>query len=220
LDNERRWYRHHHLFADVLRGRLQRKHSNRVPTLHRRASEWYEHNGRMLAAIEHALAAQDLKRAALLIEPAAWPAIHHGEYSTLRRWLETLPEDLLFFRPQLCLMYAWGLIFAGEIEAYERPLAAGWQIWQEEGNEAKLGQVLNLRADMALSRNQLDTGIALAQQALELLDEGDSHNRSLSWMCLGSAFFPMGEFAQERRELGCRTRSASNVSGEHILSVR
>ena len=64
LDNERRWYRYHHLFADVLRMHLKAEQPDQVSALHRRASEWYEHNGSMDNAIRHALAAGDFERAA------------------------------------------------------------------------------------------------------------------------------------------------------------
>jgi len=71
LDDERRWYRYHRLFADLLRKRLQRQSPDLVPSLHRRASAWHEQQGLMAVAIEHALAAQDLERAVTLIE-AVW----------------------------------------------------------------------------------------------------------------------------------------------------
>ena len=70
LDNERRWYRYHHLFADVLRMHLMAEQPDQVSALHRRASEWYEHNGSTDNAIRHALAAEDFERAADLIELA------------------------------------------------------------------------------------------------------------------------------------------------------
>ncbi|MCP4935329.1 MAG: tetratricopeptide repeat protein, partial [bacterium] len=122
------------------------------------------------------------------------------------------PEDVLYAQPQLCLMYAWGLLFGGEIEAYKRPLIVAEQIWKREENDAKLGEVLNLRADIALSRNQLETGVKLARQALELLDKDDAYNRNLSWMYLGSAYYPMGEIKQARQALE-KSRAMSQMSG-------
>ena len=72
LDDKRQWYRYHHLFADVLQAHLMEEQPNQIPTLHRRASEWYEHNGSPADAIRHALAAEDFERAAGLVE-LAWP---------------------------------------------------------------------------------------------------------------------------------------------------
>ena len=73
LDEERRWYRYHHLFADLLRQRLRQTQPEQVPTLHHRASEWYEQNGFADEAIEHALRAEDFERAAYLIEERPMP---------------------------------------------------------------------------------------------------------------------------------------------------
>ena len=84
LDDRRRWYRYHHLFADVLRARLLDEQPDDVAELHRRASDWYEQNGERSEAIRHALAAEDFERAADLIE-LAMPAMRRTDRrSTLR----------------------------------------------------------------------------------------------------------------------------------------
>ena len=93
LDDERHWYRYHHLFAEVLRQRLQRLHPERVADLHRRASAWYAHHGLIRDAVHHALAAADFAQAARLIEQAAEAMAKRGEIATLRAWLERLPAD-------------------------------------------------------------------------------------------------------------------------------
>jgi len=74
LDNERRWYRYHHLFADLLAARALREQAAHIPILHQRASAWYADNGFPADAIRHALAAKDFARAAGLVE-LAWPAM-------------------------------------------------------------------------------------------------------------------------------------------------
>ena len=87
LDDHRRWYRYHHLFADVLQAHLQDEQSSRVPELHRRASGWYEQNGEPSEAIRHAMAAADFERAADLLERAI-PAMRRSrQETTLRIWL-------------------------------------------------------------------------------------------------------------------------------------
>ena len=101
LDDRRRWYRYHHLFADVLRARLLDEQPDVVPALHRRASDWYEQNGERAVAIDHALAAEDFERAADLIELAA-PAMQRSrQEGTLRRWMEAIPEAHFRVRPVL-----------------------------------------------------------------------------------------------------------------------
>ena len=104
LSHDRCWYRYHHLFADLLRGRLQRTQSQMVPELHRRAGQWYEHNGMLTQAVAHALAAEDYDTAARLVEKAGGPLTRRGELSTLLRWIEGLPDDLVRSRPRLSLL--------------------------------------------------------------------------------------------------------------------
>ncbi|MDP8945339.1 MAG: helix-turn-helix transcriptional regulator, partial [Actinomycetota bacterium] len=101
LDDERQWYRYHHLFADVLRSRLQREQPERIRELHLRAAAWYEQNGWTSEAIRHALAAQDHDRAADLVERVARKMWFRGEVMTLLGWLEALPEETKGRRPQL-----------------------------------------------------------------------------------------------------------------------
>ena len=92
LDDKRHWYRYHHLFADVLQMQLMAEQPDQVPALHRRASEWYEHNGSAADAIRHALAAKDFERAASLIELAT-PAMHRRrQEATVLGWMKALPE--------------------------------------------------------------------------------------------------------------------------------
>ena len=103
LDEERRWYRYHHLFADALRNRLQQTYPERIAELHRRASEWCEANGYSPEAIAHALAASDYERAADLVERHGQEVLWRGEAPLLRDWLRALPEAIIRPRPFLCL---------------------------------------------------------------------------------------------------------------------
>src|SRR3712207_40062 len=92
LDDERRWYRYHHLFADFLRVRLHREHPEQVKELHCRAAAWYERSGLTSKAVGHALAAEDYERAADLVEQVIGEMWFRGEVMTILGWLEALPE--------------------------------------------------------------------------------------------------------------------------------
>ncbi len=119
LDDKRHWYRYHHLFADVLQAHLMEEQPDRVPTLHRRASAWYEQNGSPADAIRHALAAEDFERAAGLAE-LAWPAMDRRfQSATWLGWVKALPDELVRARPVLSVGYAWALLNGGELEAGE-----------------------------------------------------------------------------------------------------
>ena len=111
LDDQRQWYRYHHLFADVLQAHLMEAQPDQVAALHRRASAWYEQNGLRSDAIRHALAAKDFERAAGLIE-LAWPAAEEGSIQPAAwlGWVKTLPEELVHARPVLNVGYAYALL--------------------------------------------------------------------------------------------------------------
>jgi LuxR family maltose regulon positive regulatory protein len=120
LDDQRQWYRYHHLFAEVLQAHLREAQPDRVSMLHRRASEWYEQNGLRSEAIRHALSAKDFKHAADLIELAG-PATEEGSIQTATwlGWVKTLSDELVHARPVLNVWYACALLGSGEMEAAE-----------------------------------------------------------------------------------------------------
>ena len=119
LDEERRWYRYHHLFADLLRSRLEQTHSEQVPTLHLQASEWYEGNGLIAEAVSYALAAGDVERVARLVGGNALAMMEHGALSTMERWLDALPEEAVRSHPWLCIARAWISAFTARLDAVE-----------------------------------------------------------------------------------------------------
>ena len=124
LDEERRWYRYHHLFADLLRQRLHQTQPGQLPGLHGRASVWYEQNGFDDEAIEHALRAEDFERAADLVEGRAETLWGRGEQTRLLGWLEALPPEQVYSRPLHCVFHAWGVFASGQQSAGEHSLQA------------------------------------------------------------------------------------------------
>ncbi len=120
LDDQRQWFRYHHLFADVLRHRLAQREPERMPNLHRRAAEWHlVHGNDAVAAVRHLLAVPDPERAAAIIELHAPALLARGEARTLRDWIEALPEATVREHPWLCLRHAWALAHAGLPDAAE-----------------------------------------------------------------------------------------------------
>src|ERR687890_1928582 len=113
LDDERHWYRYHHLFADFLRGRLMRERPESTGELHLRASCWYEDNGHLPEAVGHALSAPDHDLAARLIEEGVEGAVERGEGTTALRWLEALPTEAKRLRPRLFVEHAVALVISG-----------------------------------------------------------------------------------------------------------
>jgi LuxR family maltose regulon positive regulatory protein len=194
LDEERRWYRYHRLFADLLRQRLLREHADLAPELHRRASEWYEQNGLIPEAVGHALAAGDYEQAASLIEWTAWTVLIRGEMLTLLGWLDALPADLLRSRPQLGVLRAWALALTGRLEHIESQL-------HEVDVRLVEGDVAAVRSHVAALRGDVPSTIELALQALEQLPERKWFSRGLVALSLGIAYWRSGDLAAASQAL-------------------
>jgi LuxR family maltose regulon positive regulatory protein len=224
LDGNRRWYRYHRLFADLLRHRLHQARPDRVPALHRRASRWYEDNGFLADAVEHALAAKDFERVADLIEPASWVHLSQGGASTLLGWLDALPAALLHRRPRLDLLYAWALLAAMELEAIEARLhgverrlpAAGGPAdpaGSTDDPDAVRGEIMAIRATLAGLRGDMPAAIELARQALDHLPAGELHLRGILADILGAAYDASGNTAaasQAYTEAAALSQAAGN----------
>lgn len=112
LDNQRRWYRYHHLFADLLRHALAQAAPHSIPSLHLRASHWLEDNDFIPEAARHAFQTQNWAYAAELIERHAWKMILHSQVSSVSDWCHTFPESVISTSPALCVFHAWALIIA------------------------------------------------------------------------------------------------------------
>jgi LuxR family maltose regulon positive regulatory protein len=125
LDDARRWYRYHHLFAQVLQERLVSSTSpEAVVTLHRRASAWFEGQGLVVEAVQHALAANDWERAARLIEQRGLELLTRGQVHTVVSWLNTLPERQARAHPYLYVIHATAFFYLNQLEAAELRLQA------------------------------------------------------------------------------------------------
>jgi LuxR family maltose regulon positive regulatory protein len=108
LDDEGRWFRYHHLFADLLKARLQSSRSNaEIDTLHQRAFRWYEQNGMVAEAIEHGLTAADYANVVRVAESAALPMIVQAHVRTVEGWLQAIPPAYIEKSPKINLAYAW-----------------------------------------------------------------------------------------------------------------
>ena len=174
LDDERGWYRYHHLFAEVLRSHLQQAQPALVPALHRRASAWYEQHELPTEAVQHALAIPDFELAARLIEPIALPVTFQGQISTVLGWMNALPKAVVGTRPFLCVYYALLLIFTTQFEAAEelqQEAERGVQELPAEQARIILGWVLVNHGVIAALSGDIEHAVSLAYRALDLLPE-------------------------------------------------
>lgn len=195
LDQERRWYRYHHLFAAALRSRLHALAPERAAPLHRRAAAWFAAQGLHAEAVAHALAAGDAARAADSIEAAAAGLWRRGETTTLRGWLEALPAELLGERAQLGLWDAWTLLSGGHWPAIEARLAAIERTVAAApaSSPALGGQLVALQAQVARVRGEASRSLLLSQQALDALPPDDQLWRGRVLVNLAGVCWAMGD---------------------------
>jgi LuxR family maltose regulon positive regulatory protein len=212
LDNERRWYRYHRLFADLLRSRLHRTHPNLIPTLHRRASEWFEQADLMAQAIGHALNAQDFERAAHLIEQIAETTLMRSELTMFLGWVDTLPDDLVRDRPSLCVFQAWALLLAG------RPLDAIESRLQDAARSEAVDKVAPLRALLALYQGQMPRAVELARRALQRLSEDDLFLRNFATWILAISRLMDGDLTVSTQTLD-KVARMSHRAGNVMIAV-
>jgi LuxR family maltose regulon positive regulatory protein len=193
LDDERRWYRYHQLFADVLRHRLAEKSPTPLAELHLRASEWFENERLVREAVKHAIAAHDWESVARLIDSASESLRLRGEIATLTNWIQALPESVRRSHPALCLTYARGLVNVARYADAETFVleAEHWLENNARVNDTKVdslrGKALALRAQFANTRNEFTQAIELAQRAEQLLPAEDVSWRSGVSLILASA---------------------------------
>jgi len=218
LDNERHWFRYHHLFADLLQQRLRRsstistgKEKRGVDELHRRASEWYEHNGSAADAIRHALAAEDFARAADLLE-LVMPGIDRSrQFATLLGWLKAIPDRLVRLRPVLSYWYASISMSCGELGGVEPRLrdAEGWLdttadtagmvVIDKEEFRRLPGMIAIIRAGLALARGDMPETVKYARRVLDLAPEDDLLMLGGAASQLGLAAWTSGDLETARR---------------------
>ena len=239
LDNERRWYRYHHLFADLLRQRLHQSAAS--PTgdegrgvaelhteLHIRASVWYEDNGLEIEAFHHATAANDIERAERLMEGDGMPLHYRGAMAPVLNWLASLPTTVLDARPSLWVTYASALTMAGrqptrveeKLQAAEAALAAAalQGVEPDDKTQDLVGHIAAIRAMSAVPQNQVQTMITQSRRALEFLHPDNLPVRTTATWTLGLAYQLQGDRAAAGRAY-TKVISISQASGNIMITI-
>ncbi|HEY1016574.1 MAG TPA: LuxR C-terminal-related transcriptional regulator [Herpetosiphonaceae bacterium] len=182
LDERRRWFRYHQLFAGLLRERLAETDPRLLPELHRRASAWYAAQGLGDAALRHALAAGEIERGVALIEGNARQTLMRGEPATVLAWIARVPEELVLERPRLSALKAWALLLQLQmpgIEPYLLAAAAGLDDARRSADIPPaervrlLGELAAIRSIMPRFQGDIASIVPLSAQALTLVPEDD-----------------------------------------------
>lgn len=194
LDNDRRWYRYHHLFGDLLRQRVNQSIASSngnerkavVAELHKRASVWYEDNGLEIEAFHHAVAANDVERASRLVEGEGMPLHIRGGVTPVLKWLKSLPPAVLDARPSLWVMYASALVIAGQPTGIEQKLQAAEAALHgaklDDKTRDLIGLIASTRATLALlvitgqSTAGVEQILQAAEAALQVTEPDDKTN--------------------------------------------
>ena len=231
LDDKRIWYRYHHLFADLLRAKLQESlGAQGVAQLHLRASDWHAKNGSVLEAIYHASMASDDRRVERLIDQNYMEILNRGEMSWLRSWTGKLSKELVHSRPRLCIYEAMSHAWFGELDEAEQ--------WLEEADrhlragvlapEARpmLGHLAYIRSRVTAMRGDLDRAIELCLVAREHIQADDLAMQLDTRITLGYEYFLKGDFGHadpilhETIRLGSAAGSVLNTLAASCILAR
>jgi LuxR family transcriptional regulator, maltose regulon positive regulatory protein len=237
LDDERGWYRYHHLFAEVLRARLQQATPpseggpEKIAELHRRASSWYEQQGLMAEAVEHALVTGNFEEAADLIEQIGLRVFSQGAIQyTLQKWLASLPVELVRVRPKLSLIqvHAWLPTTRMNPETAFHHLEEAEQALRqqvESGDDTDdtrntQGEIAATRALVATFSHDFepDQVKLWAQEALACLRPDNISYRGLVFIALGTAAMNRGEVVQAEQAF-TEGATVSRVAGHEYIAL-
>ncbi len=204
LDDKRRWYRYHHLFADCLQEHLRKTvDEDSIADLHRRASEWYMAHDYPTDAVNHALTAGDTARVAHLVEKLSIELLTLGEAVTLLKWLDALPAEMVRAHPRLSLTQAWSHVILGhwaDIEAPLRDAEAALQEYRQSDSppdqetRGLMGEAAAIQSMILRERGETHRSIALSEQALDKLPPDSLLAQSVIHLNLGGSYETIGEF--------------------------
>jgi LuxR family transcriptional regulator, maltose regulon positive regulatory protein len=238
LDDERRWYRYHHLFADLLRQRLHQgmtastggtspEDAGKGPegspaAYHIRASVWYEENGLEIDAFHHAAAANDVERAERLIEGRGMPRHFRGAATAIVDWLESLPTTVLDARPSLWWRYGSLLLVTGQTTGVEEKLQAAEDALHgaeaDDGTRNLIGRIAAARAVLALTQYQPEAMLVQSRRALEYLPSDNLSSRANANWTLGHAHTLRGDRAAAGHAF-TEAISLSRASGDIFTTI-
>lgn len=223
LDSERRWYRYHHLFADLLRQRLRQiEPPEAVAEWHRKASQWFHDQGWPLEAFQHAVASRDLDLATRRLLGDVMPLHLLGEVGPVLDWLESLAVEEKNQRPVLWVMHASALLIVGRLASIPPKLQAAETILGQypssQATDNLRGHIATIHAFLAVSRHDVDAMQVQSLRALELLDPDNLPARTAAQWTLGHAHALSGHRA-EALKAHSEALAISESIGHRIITI-
>ena len=226
LDDQRKWYRYHHLFRDLLRNRCKRTLKIDLKTLHQRACSWYELEGELEIAISHALGAQDFEHMADLLEKFTQTLDFQNQQLMFTDWLKELPDEVIGQHPWLCVLRGWGAYWTGHRGSdQERWLLLAENALEQDDEPAQKqkiqGYIAVLKAHIALAHSEIPWVLDMGQKALNLLPDNDPM-RCEATIALAGAYWALGDVIQTKnmfalaRDTAMRTNYQSMAAGSSV----
>ncbi len=200
LDNRRRWYRYHHLFAELLEYQLQRTEAALVPVLHHRAAAWHRENGDVSEAIGHLISAGDVNNARELIASHWNRHFNEGLSATVESWLDRLPDETVTEDARMCLIRAWLARHLGRLDDVEKWLQAAEGAAPQGPLRDEVSSVESatnlIRAGYLHMIGDLSGAMSSARRAAELESNGTPRWRAVSMATLGTNLYWRGHYAE------------------------
>lgn len=190
LDEERGWYRYHHLFSDLLKQVLAQTYPGLVLELHRRAYQWHERQGMLSEALHHALSAGDMELVARMVSSNVLALVEQAELIPILLYMDAIPRKQHLISPWLGVAHAWGLAYAGQLVRAEAELAQAESqsaALAEEERDRMMGYIGAVRAYTAWSKGDQPEAVTLAEQAIALLPPDEIAVRAFNLTTLGNA---------------------------------
>jgi len=198
LDEERRWFRYHHLFAALLRQRREARVDG-LAEARARASRWFEDQGLEAEAFHYAAASGDIDLTSRLVVGAGMPLHFKGLAPAVLAWLEALPAPALETHPALWVIWASADLFIGRLEGIEPKLRAAEDRFAEDDPDPQvrdlIGHIASIRATLAVSRHDSDEILAQSERALSFLDRHNLPVLAATCWAMGYAYQTRGDLA-------------------------
>ncbi len=226
LDQNRHFYRYHHLFRDVLRHQLQQREPQHIFDLHRRAAAWYLQQGQVEDAFFHECETQEWDKAVELITPRISAHWSRGEVRNIISWLGRLPFEILDAHPTLFLYYTRALLFGGKIQSAEQLLKdaeimlrmrLSTQVIIED--QQLLGSIHAFQTTIAAVKGEIDTALDLGNQTLSMISTENTDIRAHTINSLGMTYFFQGDMVKAEQfcdEAGDLAQQAGNFYLETV----
>jgi LuxR family maltose regulon positive regulatory protein len=213
LDEERTWYRYHHLFADLLKQKLLQKETSIVKAIHNKACSWFEENSMNELAVEHAFEINNYEKGIQILGGIVKRMWETGQHSAILKYGNLLPDELIKRNPEICLYYSWILISTGQIEEAEPFLVSAEKITTKLINDKMSSKEIILQYKILLGKLSVTMAYMklFSAPAEKIINYGEIAIENLSgknhlwigwaWYYIGNAEMSRGNFEKSNKAL-------------------